>query len=133
MGKRPAICYPSASSNSGVANVTVLYGIKNCDSVKKAKKWLEDNAIAYEFHDFRTAGIEALKVEGWIAEQGWQTVLNKRSTSWKQLDSAVRDAMDDSSALTAIINNPTLVKRPVLERGASVTFGFSPNSYSNLF
>jgi len=111
----------------------VLYGIKNCDSVKKAKNWLEDNHIAFDFHDFRAAGIDASKVESWIAEQGWQTVLNKRSTSWKQLDAETREAMDDRRALTAIVDNPTLVKRPVLERGAIVTFGFSPSTYSTLF
>jgi len=111
----------------------VLYGIKNCDSVKKARNWLEDNRIDFDFHDFRTAGIDAAKVKSWIAEVGWQTVLNKRSTSWKQLDPQTRETMDDSSALSAIIDNPTLVKRPVLERGASVTFGFSASTYSTLF
>ena len=110
-----------------------LYGIKNCDTVKKARKWLEANGIDYRFHDFREEGLTRQAVAEWIAELGWETVLNKRSTSWKSLDEQTRQQMNDNSALEAILIQPTLIKRPLLDNGEERITGFSAASYDQIF
>ena len=110
-----------------------LYGIKNCDTVKKARAWLERNAIDYSFHDFREQGIEEQQVRQWLAELGWEQVVNRRSTTWKQLDASTREAMDEASALDCILEHPTLVKRPVLDTGAERHVGFREEQYREIF
>lgn len=110
-----------------------LYGIKNCDTVKKARKWLEAQGIDYRFHDFRADGLERDAVAGWIAELGWENLLNKRSTSWKALDESARQAMDTNSALEAALEQPTLIKRPLLDTGTERFTGFSAATYDNIF
>lgn len=110
-----------------------LYGIKNCDTVKKARKWLEQHSIEYSFHDFREDGLEALAVQGWLDELGWETLVNRRSTSWKALDAAARDTMDATSALAAILAQPTLIKRPLLDIGHERHVGFSDGAYQKIF
>ena len=110
-----------------------LYGIKNCDTVKKARKWLEAHGVDYQFHDFRVDGLEREAVQGWLAELGWQNLVNKRSTSWKSLDEQSRDNMDEPSALDAILQQPTLIKRPLLDTGHERFTGFSAASYESIF
>ena len=110
-----------------------LYGIKNCDTVKKARKWLEAHGVDYRFHDFREDGIERDAVAGWIAELGWETLVNKRSTSWKALDETARHNMDAALALDAIMEQPTLVKRPLLDTGKERFTGFSADNYDRIF
>ena len=110
-----------------------LYGIKNCDTVKKARKWLEDHAVDYQFHDFRSDGLEQDAVQGWLAELGWQNLVNKRSNSWKALDEQTRNDMDEQSALAAILEQPTLIKRPLLDTGHERFTGFSADSYQKIF
>ncbi len=110
-----------------------LYGIKNCDTVKKARRWLEDHRVDYQFHDFRQDGITTEKVEGWLDELGWETLVNKRSTSWKALDEATRKAMDAERALDCILEQPTLIKRPLLDTGHERVCGFSAKQYEALF
>ena len=110
-----------------------LYGIKNCDTVKKARRWLEQQGIEYTFHDFREDGLDPDSVRGWIDELGWETLVNRRSTSWKQLDPARRESMDADSALEAILEQPTLIKRPLLDVGHERLTGFSPAQYQALF
>ena len=113
--------------------MTTLYGIKNCDTVKKARRWLEDQGIDYEFHDFRVDGVDAGQIQQWLDELGWETVVNRRSTTWKELDPALREAMDADSALAAIIDAPTLVKRPVLDTGSERLVGFKSDTYAKIF
>lgn len=113
--------------------MNTLYGIKNCDTVMKARKWLDEKSIAYTFHDVRTDGINADRVNHWIKTLGWETVVNKRSTSWKQLDSQTRENMDEATAVDAILLNPTLIKRPVLEKENSIFIGFKDSTYEALF
>ena len=110
-----------------------LYGIKNCDTVKKARRWLEQHDVDYTFHDFREDGIDRSAVAEWIGELGWESVVNKRSTSWKALDESVRNGMDEASAVSAIMDQPTLVKRPLLDTGAERFTGFSVDSYNRIF
>lgn len=113
--------------------VAVLYGIKNCDTVKKARKWLENKGINYRFHDFREQGIDKQQAANWVKQLGWETVVNKRSATWKQLDTDLRDNMDETSAINAIMANPTLVKRPLLEIHGDYFVGFSTCDYEAIF
>ena len=110
-----------------------LYGIKNCDTVKKARRWLDDQSIEYSFHDFREDGISAETVEKWLEELGWEQLVNKRSTSWKQLSPELRETMDASSAKAAILEQPTLIKRPLLDTGHDKFNGFSADRYRAIF
>ncbi|MEZ5567784.1 MAG: ArsC family reductase [Halioglobus sp.] len=110
-----------------------LYGIKNCDSVKKARKWLEARQIDYQFHDFREQGITRRQLAEWLNELGWETLINRRSTSWKALDEKNRQAMNDSTALDAALRQPTLIKRPLLDTGSERHVGFSPENYAAIF
>ena len=111
----------------------VLYGIKNCDTVKKARKWLDANNIEYVFHDFRSDGLHANQLKKWFSQADITTVVNKRSTTWKQLDHADQQALEDGHGQAIIMANPTLIKRPVLELNGEVTFGFKPEHYQTIF
>ncbi|MEE8059903.1 MAG: ArsC family reductase [Pseudomonadales bacterium] len=116
--------------------MTTLYGIKNCDTVKKARKWLDSKSIDYRFHDFREDGINKNQLTGWIKTLGWETIINKRSTTWKQLDIKTRDSinsMDQALAISVIMEHPTLIKRPVLETGQDCLIGFKEQEYRALF
>lgn len=110
-----------------------LYGIKNCDTVKKARKWLDTHAIDYRFHDFREDGLEADQVNRWLQELGWEKVVNKRSTTWKQLSQQQRDTMSEQNAINIILEQPTLIKRPLLDLGNKRTVGFKDTEYQALF
>jgi len=112
--------------------VITLYGIKNCDTVRKARKWLDSRNVEYRFHDFREDGIDQSTVADWLAELGWESLVNRRSTSWKALDTKTQQDMDARSALTAILDQPTLIKRPLLDTGSELHVGFSPESYARL-
>jgi Spx/MgsR family transcriptional regulator len=113
--------------------VTTLYGIKNCDTVKKARIWLDDNNVDYHFHDFREQGIDKKIVSGWVKQLGWETVVNKRSTTWKQMDASSRDNMTEVSAIAAVLENPTLVKRPLLDINGQYSVGFKASDYEARF
>lgn len=110
-----------------------LYGIKNCDTVKKARKWLEAESVEYRFHDFRSDGLDRETVQQWLSELGWQGLINKRSTSWKALGAEARDSMSDDEAVGAILDQPTLIKRPLLDTGKQRICGFSADEYRKLF
>ncbi|MDN3640400.1 Spx/MgsR family RNA polymerase-binding regulatory protein [Simiduia curdlanivorans] len=111
--------------------MNTLFGIKNCDTVKKAQAWLKQHEVAYSFHDFRSDGLTDAQVRGWHKELG-DELLNRRSTTWKQLtDAQKREAEVDPVAL--ILANPTLIKRPLLDTGATRYVGFKPAQYAQLF
>ena len=111
----------------------ILFGIQNCDSVKKAKKWLESSGIQYKYHDFRQDGIDHHKLEIWINTLGWESVINRRSTSWKALDSKMKEQIDNQSAIELILKYPTLVKRPVVESSNLLLMGFKAAEYAEYF
>ena len=113
--------------------MTTLYGISNCDTVKKARKWLDAANIAYTFHDFRVDGLEQEQVGAWLGELGWETLINQRSTSWRQLDAHVRDSMSAEKALPAVLAAPTLIKRPLLDTGGHRYVGFNAKIYTGIF
>jgi arsenate reductase (glutaredoxin) len=109
-----------------------LYGIKNCDTVKKARRWLDSHDVAYQFHDFRVDGLELGDIKRWLKSVDAETLLNRRSTTWKQLDQTVRDNLTTEGIPELLVSNPTLIKRPVLESEQGVLVGFSEKTYSNL-
>ncbi|WP_298443397.1 ArsC family reductase [uncultured Ferrimonas sp.] len=102
----------------------VLFGIKNCDTVKKARKHLEQQDRSYQFHDFREQGLDQATIERWLGQVEFKTLLNTRSTSWRQLDDADKQEVDQAKALSLMLANPTLVKRPVAEVNGAVNVGF---------
>jgi Spx/MgsR family transcriptional regulator len=113
--------------------VITVYGISNCDTVRKARRWLEAHAIEYRFHDLREDGVDEAEVSRWIDELGVDAVVNRRSTSWRALPAATRDALDPASAAAVIAGHPTLVKRPLLDTGTSLHTGFREADYARLF
>jgi arsenate reductase len=113
--------------------VITLYGIKNCDTVKKSRRWLEQHHIEYRFHDFREDGLSGEQLDGWLDELGWEAVVNRRSTTWKGLDTATRESMDSATARRVILENPTLIKRPLLDTGSERHLGFSAPAWQEIF
>ena len=111
----------------------VLYGIANCDTVKKARKWLEQHNISYVFHDFRKDGLPESELNNWVTAAGWETLLNKRSTSWRALSDSKKNNLSADSASKLMLTNPTLIKRPVLVSGKQVLVGFEPSIYKQRF
>lgn len=110
-----------------------LYGIKNCDTVKKARTWLEQHKVDYHFHDFRVNGLTAAQVKIWITEIGLETLVNKRSATWKELDEATKTNFNEANAATVISENPTLIKRPLLDTGKQKYVGFKDTEYTHIF
>jgi arsenate reductase len=107
-----------------------LYGIKNCDTMKKARAWLDGQGIAYAFHDYKTAGIEPAKLAGWAKQVGWEVLLNRAGTTFRKLDAADKDGLTQAKAIALMLAQPSLIKRPVLERGDSLLVGFKPERYA---
>ena len=101
-----------------------IYGIKNCDTCRKALKWLEVEKIDHRFHDFRTDGLDKTTLQCWIAAVGWETLLNRRGTTWRKLPDADKVDVDDQAASRLMLTNPTLIKRPVVDAGGEVIVGF---------
>ena len=112
--------------------MTTLYGIKNCDTIKKARKWLETNDIAYQFHDVRADAVTAADIERWINACGWETVLNKRGTTWRKLPETVQQATDESTVVALLLEHPAMIKRPVLDTGTARKVGFKDTEYAAL-
>lgn len=113
--------------------MTTLFGIKNCDTVKKARQWLDDNGIDYFFHDFRVEGLSKKQLDVWIKVVGWETLLNKRSTTFRNLSTHDKTSINNDKAKTLMLKHTTLIKRPVLVTGKETLVGFEPELYQNLF
>jgi Spx/MgsR family transcriptional regulator len=112
--------------------MTTLYGIPNCDTVKKARVWLADNGVDATFHDFKKQGVPADLLPGWIAAVGWETLVNRKGTMWRKLDAAAQAAVvDAASATTLMLQTPSVIKRPVVVwADGAVTVGFSPEAFA---
>ncbi|WP_312690578.1 ArsC family reductase [Kosakonia sp.] len=108
-----------------------MYGIKNCDTIKKARRWLEDNQVAYRFHDYRVDGIDASLLHSFIAELGWEALLNTRGTTWRKLDESLRATITNPEAAAALmLEMPAMIKRPLLcAPGKPMLLGFNDSSY----
>lgn len=111
----------------------ILYGISNCDTVKKAKNWLETHNIDYKFHDFRKQGLDANTINRWLQSVSWDKILNKRSTSWRNLDPSIQQTVNETNIVDLLIENPTLIKRPVMDVNDTITFGFNSDTYQGIF
>jgi arsenate reductase (glutaredoxin) len=107
-----------------------LYGIPNCDTMKKARVWLDQHGVAHVFHDYRKAGIDRGSLERWVAEHGWQTVLNRAGTTFRKLPEAERADLDDARAIALMLAQPSMIKRPVLDLGERTLVGFKPDIYA---
>lgn len=110
-----------------------IYGIKNCDTMKKALKWLDDHNVDYTFHNYKKGGFDKGVVKQAIDEHGWEIVINKRGTTWKQLPPTVQKNMDAHKALEIAEDNPSIIKRPLLVRLGNTYIGFNPKDYAELF
>ena len=111
----------------------ILYGISNCDTVKKAKNWLETNQLEYSFHDFRKQGLESETLQDWLTQVAWDKLLNKRSTTWRNLDLEVQQSVNAGNIIQLLVENPTLIKRPVLKVNGIINVGFNIDTYQGLF
>ncbi|MBS1138626.1 MAG: hypothetical protein H6R13_79 [Proteobacteria bacterium] len=107
-----------------------VFGIKNCDTMKKAMNWLTENGIAYEFIDYKKAGVAEANLPDWSARASWEKLLNTRGLMWKKLTDEERSAVDQSKALKLMAQYPALIKRPVLDTGGKLLVGFSPETYA---
>lgn len=112
---------------------TTVYGIKNCDSVKIACKWLDNNNIDYHFHDFRKNGLTQAKIKNWFKHVDWKAFLNRRGTTWRKLSGEEKEAINKTNAVKLMVDQPTLIKRPVIEHNKVVLVGFSEDSYKQTF
>ena len=107
-----------------------IYGIKNCDTMKKARALLDKRGIAYEFHDYKTMGIERGKLEGWAKKAGWETLLNRAGTTFKKLPEKDEEGLTEKKAIALMLAQPSMIKRPVLEAGGGkIVVGFKPEQY----
>ena len=113
---------------------TTLYGIPNCDTVKKARTWLADNGHDFTFHDFKKQGLTRAQVEGWLADVAWETLVNRKGTTWRKLaDERKAQVIDAASALELMLEQPSVIKRPVLQGVGAVAVGFSADQYDAKF
>lgn len=112
--------------------MTTLYGIPNCDTIRKARKWLAQQKVDYVFHDFRKDGLDEEQLSQWIKKAGWETLLNKRGTTWRKLDDETKNNVDEKSAIKIMLENPAIIKRPVLEAGKNLEVGFNEDRYREL-
>ncbi len=113
--------------------VNIMYGIPNCDTIKKAKKWLETESIAYDFHDYRKQGIDKSMVETFCHQIGWKQVLNKRGTTYRQLSQEQKDTLNEQTAIELLIEYPAMIKRPILLVEKHYHIGFNAEQYQNIF
>ena len=113
--------------------MTTLYGIRNCDTVKKARGWLDGHGVAYGFHDFKAAGIDATRLRDWCRRAGWETLLNRAGTTFRTLSDADRQGIDADKAIALMLAQPSMIKRPVIEAGDRLLVGFRPEAYAAAF
>lgn len=106
-----------------------VYGIKNCDTMKKARTWLDSQGVKYEFHDYKVAGIDADVLKRWIGQVGWEVLLNRAGTTFRKLPEDRKTGLDERKAIALMVAQPSMIKRPVLEKGKRLLVGFDPANY----
>ena len=117
---------------AGKQGVTI-YGIKNCDTMKKARTWLDGHGVTHAFHDYKVAGIERGVLQGWAKAVGWEVLLNRAGTTFRKLPERDREGLTEAKAITLMVDQPSMIKRPVLERGGKLLVGFKPDLYQAAF
>lgn len=110
-------------------SLPVMYGIPNCDTIKKARNWLKSNDIDYQFHDYRKQGTDENQLKTWLQELGWEQLINKRGTSWRKLDEDTKAKMDNKLAIQIMTDNPSIIKRPLLVINDHKILGFNETAY----
>ena len=110
-----------------------MYGIPNCDTVKKARTWLDGRGLSYTFHDYKKMGIDKTKLEGWVQQAGWETLLNRAGTTFKKLPDADRENLTEKKAIALMLAQPSMIKRPVVEKKGRIVVGFKPELYDKTF
>lgn len=113
--------------------MTTIYGIKNCDTMKKAMQWLDEHGVDYQFHDFKKSGLDEKLLKSWIKQTGWQTLVNQRGTTWRKLSETDRADLDEPKAIKLMLANNSLIKRPVLEWNDKMHVGYNEADYQRLF
>jgi len=108
----------------------IIHGIRNCDTIKKARNWLDMNGIAHDFHDYKVSGIEAEILQAWVRRVGWETILNRHGTSFRKLPDAQKQDLDGDRAMALMLAEPSMIRRPVLTRGNLLVIGFDPARYT---
>jgi arsenate reductase len=107
-----------------------IYGIKNCDTMKKARAWLDSHNVGYSFHDYKAEGIDKARLQRWAKEVGWETLLNRAGTTFRKLDDAAKEGLNESKAIALMLEQPSMIKRPVLDLGGKLVVGFKPEIYA---
>jgi arsenate reductase (glutaredoxin) len=120
------------NANANPTPIT-LHGIKNCDTMKKARAWLDANGIAFAFHDYKTAGIDRDTLEAWVEQVGWEPLLNRAGTTFRSLPNPQKQDLDAPKAIALMLAQPSMIKRPVLVRGDLLLLGFKPETYAAAF
>jgi arsenate reductase len=110
--------------------VTTIFGIKNCETMKKAFAWLDGHGVSYSFHDYKAAGIDVQRLQAWSKQVGWEVLLNTRGTTWRKLSPTQQAHLDENKALKLMSEHPGLIKRPVLQHGDALLVGFVPEHYT---
>jgi arsenate reductase len=108
----------------------IIYGIKNCDTMKKARAWLDSHGVGYDFHDYKTAGISKEKLAGWSDKLGWEMLLNRAGSTFRKLPDADKQGLNERKAIALMLAQPSMIKRPVLEAGGKLLVGFKPELYA---
>ncbi|SSC70450.1 unnamed protein product [Ciceribacter sp. T2.26MG-112.2] len=108
----------------------MIYGIKNCDTMKKARLWLDEHGVDYAFHDYKASGIDREHLERWCTDAGWETVLNRAGTTFRQLPNEAKADLDPEKAISLMLAQPSMIKRPVLEANGKLLIGFKPEIYA---
>lgn len=113
--------------------MTTMYGIKACDTIKKARAWLDDQGVDYAFHDYKKAGVDPEKLAAWCAEHGWETIINRQGTTFRKLNEEQKHNIDTDKAIALMQANPSMIKRPILDTGSRRLVGFKPDLYAAAF
>ena len=116
-----------------MAKTVTIYGIKNCDTMKRARAWLDQRGVAYAFHDYKAAGIDRATLEGWVRKAGWEVLLNRAGTTFRKLPDAAREGLTEARAIGLMLDQPSMIKRPVLDIGGKLLVGFKPEQYEAAF
>jgi arsenate reductase (glutaredoxin) len=130
---KPAVPYngpPNSAIPEWIEMTTTIYGIKNCDTMKKARAWLDSQGVAYGFHDYKTEGIAKDKLKLWCDEVGWEILLNRAGTTFRKLPDGDKEGLNERKAIALMLEQPSMIKRPVLDLGGKLLVGFKPEIYA---
>jgi len=114
-------------------SVVMMYGIPNCDTIKKARVWLDSHGVSWQFHNYKKDGVNKAQLEHWVEQVGWEALLNKRGTTWRKLPDAEKQEINRERAISLMCENPSMIKRPVLIIGETIEIGFSEQKYAGIF